>query len=72
MEHVFENMHLVCNPFNDSFVEIFSAIYRQTSYIRRNLVVNKSVDHSDVVGASLVGAYPTTSSFSNQHLASMD
>ena len=28
---------------------------------------NKIVDHSDVVGASPVGAAPTTSSFSNQN-----
>ena len=38
--------------------------YRQVSNIRRNLVGNKIVDHSDVVGASPVGAAPTTSSFS--------
>ena len=37
--------------------------YRQVSNIRRTLG-NKNVDHSDVVGASLVGAAPTTSSFS--------
>ena len=34
--------------------------YRQASDIRRILVGNKIVDHSDVVGASLVGAAPTT------------
>ena len=39
-------------------------IYRQVSDIRRTLVGNKIVDHSDVVGASPVGAAPTTSSFS--------
>ena len=38
--------------------------YRKTSNIRRTLVGNKIVDHSDVVGASAVGAAPTTSSFS--------
>ena len=38
--------------------------YRKTSNIRRTLVRNKIVDHSDVVGASPVGAAPTTSSFS--------
>ena len=38
--------------------------YRQVSNIRRTLVSNKPVDHSDVVGASPVGAAPTTSSFS--------
>ena len=39
--------------------------YRKISNIRRTLVSNKIVDHSDVVGA-------TTSSFSTQHLASRD
>ena len=38
--------------------------YRQVSNIRRTLVGNNIVDHSDVVGASPVGAAPTTSSFS--------
>ena len=37
--------------------------YRKTSNIRRTLVSNKIVDHSDVVEASPVGAAPTTSSF---------
>ena len=46
--------------------------YRKTSDICRTLVGNKIVDNSDVVGASPVGAAPTTSSFSNWHLASMD
>ena len=39
-------------------------IYRQISNIRRTLVGNKIIDHSDVVGASPVGAAATTSSFS--------
>ena len=38
-------------------------IYRKTSNIRRTLLGNKIVDHSDVVGASPAGATPTTSSF---------
>ena len=38
--------------------------YRKTSNIRRTSAGNKIVDHSDVVGASPVGAAPTTSSFS--------
>ena len=38
--------------------------YRQVSNIRRTLVGNKIVDHSDVIGASPVGAAPTTSTFS--------
>ena len=45
--------------------------YCQTSNIRHALG-NTVVDHSDVVGASPVGAAPTTSSFLTQHLASMD
>ena len=45
---------------------------RKTSNISRTLVGNKIVDHSDVVGASPVGAAPTTSSFSTWHLASRD
>ena len=46
--------------------------YRQTSNISRALVGYKIVDQSDVVGASPVGAAPTTSSFSTKHLASVD
>ena len=34
------------------------------SLIRRTFVGNEIVDHSDIVGASPVGAAPTTSSFS--------
>ena len=41
-----------------------SIYYRQVSNIRRTFVGNTIVDHSDVVGASPVGAAPTTSSFS--------
>ena len=37
--------------------------YRQVSNIRRALTGTIIVDHSDVVGASPVGAAPTTSSF---------
>ena len=38
--------------------------YRQVSNTRHTLASNKIVDHSDVAGASPVGAAPTTSSFS--------
>ena len=41
-----------------------NSYYRKVSNISRTLVGNKIVDHSDVVGASPVGAAPTTSSFS--------
>ena len=47
-----------------SWTMIFINMYREPSNIRRTLVGNKIVDHSDVVGASPVGAAPTTSSFS--------
>ena len=43
---------------------IFEYNYLQVSNIRRTLVGNWIVDHSDVVGASPVGTAPTTSSFS--------
>ena len=42
----------------------FKNNYRKVSNIRRTLVGIKIVDHSDVVGASPVGAAPNTSSFS--------
>ena len=37
--------------------------YRKTPNISRTLVCNKIVDYSDVVGASPIGAAPTTSSY---------
>ena len=40
--------------------------------ISRTLVGNKLVNDSDVVGAPFVGADPSTSSFSTEHLTSMD
>ena len=47
-----------------SFVNESALSYRKTSNISRTLVGNKIVDNSDEVGASPVGAAPTTSSFS--------
>ena len=38
--------------------------YRQTSNIRGTLESNEIVNNSDIVGASPIGAAPTTSSFS--------
>ena len=53
-------------------IEMFKIVidckYCQTSNVRCTIVDSKLVDHSDVVGATPVGAAPTTSSFS----ASMD
>ena len=46
--------------------------YRKTSNISHNLVGDKIVDHSDVVGAAPVGAAPTTSSVLTYHLVSVD
>ena len=46
------------------YLMYFRSIYRQTSNIRRTLIANKNIDHSDVVEASPVGSAPTTSSFS--------
>ena len=43
-------------------------MYRKTSNIWHTLLGNKIVDHSDVVGASPVGAAPTTSSFSTYNI----
>ena len=52
-------------PYEGAWSETFDpGYYRQVSNIRRTLVSNKIVDHSDVVGAAPVGAAPTTSSFS--------
>ena len=45
-------------------LDFIMIIYRRVSNIRCTLVGNKIVDHSGVVGASPVGAAPTTSSFS--------
>ena len=41
-----------------------NATYRKTSNISRTIVGNIIVDNLDVVGASPVGAAPTTLSFS--------
>ena len=47
-----------------TLVSIIIMNYRKVSIVRRTSVGNKIVDHSDVVGASPVGAAPTTSSLS--------
>ena len=60
---------IVMNVYNMLLTELNCC---QASNIRHTLVGHKIVDHSDVVGASPVGAAPTTSSFSTEHLASMD
>ena len=47
------------------YVYMSMYIYRQICNIRRTFVSNEIVDRSNVIGASPVGAAPTTSSFSN-------
>ena len=52
-------------PYRDNIViNQINSIYHQTSNIRHTFVGNKIVDYSDVVGASPIGAAPTTPSFS--------
>ena len=46
-------------------VTLYKVRYRQTSNIKRTSLDIKLFDYSDVVGASPVGAAPTTSSFSS-------
>ena len=64
--HISHNVQHTCNMALSGMVSHIGQIgnYRQVSNISRTLVGNKIVDHSDVVGASPVGAVPTTSSFS--------
>ena len=52
----------VLQSFGNDF-DIRKMYYRQTSNINHTLVGNIIVAHSDVVGASPVGAAPTSSSF---------
>ena len=54
----------LANTCQIAFILMNFDVYRKVSNIRYTLVGNKIVDHSDVVGASPVGAAPTTSSFS--------
>ena len=54
----------VCRDTNlHTYLSIIFIDYRQTSNVRRTIVGNDTVNHSDVVGASPVGAAPTTYSF---------
>ena len=54
------NGDLMHNMFMFVWVFFVVKVYRKVSNIRRTPVGNKIVDHSDVVGASPVGASPTT------------
>ena len=58
-----KTFHTDChNTYSRLNIDRKNKIYRQGSNIRRTLVDNEFADHSDVVGASPVGAAPTTSS----------
>ena len=59
---LFPDRHQLPLPLSIIIIEII--IYHKTSYMSGTSVGNKTIDHSDVVGASPVGAAPTTSSFS--------
>ena len=58
------NIKYTRSVFTVTYRRLLKLTYRQVSNIRRPLAGYKIVDHSDVVGASHVGAAPTTSSFS--------
>ena len=62
--HVLGTTIHISNDDSDKNTRDQEWMYRKTSNISRTLVGNKIVDNSDVVGASPVGAAPTTSSFS--------
>ena len=61
-----KSLWLVIHWYRHLFLKLENSVhdYRQISNIRRSLAGNKIVDHSDVIGASPVGAAPTTSSLS--------
>ena len=62
----------VSKPMENGFDDTTWNNYRKTADISRTLAGNKMVDNSDAVGAAPVGAAPIASSFSTQHLTSMD
>ena len=64
------SMH--CSLLHFCFYLVGPSINRKSSDIRCASDGNKIVDHSDAVGASPVGAAPTSSSFSTKHLTSKD
>ena len=57
-------VYTVCVMIQLSRTDLYHDTFRKTSNISHTSVGNKIVDHSDAVGASPVGAAPTTSSFS--------
>ena len=62
--HMYEEIVWISRYKGSIDEEIAHLNYPQTTNIRRILVGNKIVNHSDVAGASPVGASPTISSFS--------
>ena len=58
-------LNVLSRVVNDRSIKLLdSQMYRKTSNISRTFVDNNIVDYSDLVGASPVGAAPTTPSFS--------
>ena len=57
----YEEQSLCCPYEKNNTWGTENAIYRHTSNINRTLVGNKIVDHSYVVGATPVGASPSSS-----------
>ena len=47
------NKDRFCSSFQVNYINLHHSDHHKTSHIRHTLVVNKIVDHSDVVGASL-------------------
>ena len=72
MKHCFDGkqiLRIIIDDFRN--LDRQNTDYNKISNISHTLAGNNIVDHSDVVGASPVGAAPTTSSFSTQYLASV-
>ena len=64
--NISENIRHLDNLARPCLSHVVSCLeYCETYNISYTFVGNKVVDHSDVAGASRVGAAPTTSSFSN-------
>ena len=66
-------VYLYCATMETSLRDMIKITWLSSNlWYKPHLSRLKNVVHSDVVGASPVGAAPTTSSFSTWHLASMD
>ena len=64
LNHFDRNVEYIQDFMHTTRIAFMGFYYRKTSNISRTLLGNKIVDNSNEVGASPVGAAPTTSSFS--------